>query len=98
MKRLIEIALAVFIFNALFWKDLSVIWFYRLWAIYFFLLILYIWKEDKLNFSKFFLFEASIYNIIDEFTSDGSIVKKEHALVLIVIPFIWYIKKIFKKW
>ena len=94
---IIRLALILFLFNALFWKELSVIWFFRLWVIIFFLLILYIWKDDKNNFEKFVLLEFSIYNVVEEFTKDGSIIRKEHALIIILVPFFWYLKKIFKK-
>lgn len=97
MKYLVKIVLILFVFNALFQSELSVIWFFRLWTVIFLLLILYIWWNDKKNFEKFVLFEFGLYNAIEEFTKDGSIVRKEHALVIIIVPFIWYLKKIFKK-
>ena len=94
---IIRLSLILFLFNALFWKELSVIWFFRLWTVIFLLLILYIWKLDKTNFEKCVLFDFGLYNVIEEFTKDGSIVRKEHALILLLAPFIWYLKKIFKK-
>ena len=70
-------------------------WFYRMWSVFFCLLILYIWNTDRLNFEKFVLLDFSIYNIVDEFMYDGSIVKPEHAIVIILIPFIWFLKNKF---
>ncbi len=61
-------------------------------AFYLSLICFYIYYKDKGSFVKMFLFELSIANIIKEIALDPGILTLPEALLIVIIPSIWYFK------
>lgn len=72
--------------------------FHKLTAIYFSLICLYIYLKDRESFIKILLFEFSIINVYKEFYGNPSILSREEALMIVIVPTIWYFTKRNKTW
>lgn len=67
-------------------------------AFYLSLICLYIFKKEKGSFIKFFLFELSVFNIVKELFLDPGKLELREALLIIILPSIWYFKEKNKTW
>lgn len=67
-------------------------------ACYLFLICFYIFKQEKGSFVKFVLFELSIANMIKELFLDPRKLTLGEALLIVIIPSIWYFKVKNKTW
>jgi hypothetical protein len=72
--------------------------FHKLTAIYFSLICFYIYSKEKQSFIKMLLFEFSILNVIKEFFGNPSELSLFEALMIVIIPTIWYFKTKNKIW
>lgn len=61
-------------------------------AIFILLICTYIYLQEKQSFVKFVLFELSMANFIKEMFLDTSLLTLGEALLIVIIPFIWYLK------
>lgn len=102
MKILLYLATIVSIITYSFWgqikEETGVSIFYIGNALFISLLCLYMFLKDKKSFIKFFLFELSIANLIKELFLDPTRLTLGEALLIVIIPFIWYIKLNYDKY
>lgn len=92
MKYLLYIATIVSIITYSFWIYLPKGFFYFGNAFFISLICLYIYLQDRRSFIKFILFELSVANLIKELFLDPTKLTLMEALLIVIIPFIWYIK------
>lgn len=67
-------------------------------SFYLSLICFYIFKQERGSFIKMFLFELSIANIIKELFLDPGVLTLPEALLIVIIPSIWYFKEKNKTW
>ena len=72
--------------------------FHKLTAIYFSLICFYIYSKEKQSFIKVLLFEFSVLNVFKEFFGNPSKLSLIEALMIVIIPTIWYLKTKNKTW
>lgn len=72
--------------------------FHKLTAIYFSLICFYIYKKEKQSFIKVMLFEFSVLNIWKEFFGNPSELNLLEALMIVIVPAIWYFTVKNKTW
>lgn len=70
----------------------------KLVAIYLALICTYNYIKEKNSFIKFLLFELSIINVLKEFFLNPGELTLEQALMIVVLPTIWYFKEKNKTW
>lgn len=93
MRFLPNIALILAIINGCFWRFFPKGSYYIINAIFVFLLACIVYYEIKVNsFLKFIIFEFALYSVIDEVFFDGAVCTLFDALILIITPFIWWLK------
>lgn len=61
-------------------------------AIFIALICAYIYLQEKQSFVKFVLFELSLANFIKELFLDASVLTLGEALLIVIVPLIWFIK------
>lgn len=66
--------------------------FYHGNAVFIGIICTYLYILDRKSFIKFVLFELSIANITKELFLDPTKLTKEEALLIVIVPFIWYLK------
>lgn len=102
MKILLYLATLISIVTYSFWQqikeitDVSV--FYIGNALFISLICFYIYLQDRKSFIKFLLFELSVANLFKEIFLDPGILTLSEALLIVIIPFIWYIKLKYDKY
>ena len=74
------------------WTYLYKGFFYHGNAVFIGLICTYLYTLDKKSFIKFTLFELSVANIIKELFLDPTKLTKEEALLIVIVPVIWYLK------
>lgn len=94
VNRLLWIATIISIVAFSFWRYLWDYAFYHIIAIFIFLLSLIIFIQNKRLFIAFFLFSASIGNLLDELFFGNTTTTKNEIIFALTIPLIWYIKKL----
>jgi len=92
MKYILYLATIVSIITYSFWTYLPKNFFYYGNALFLSLICSYIYLQDKKSFIKFVLFELSIANVIKELFLDPGKLRVEEAILIVIIPFIWYLK------
>ena len=92
LKILLYIATIVSIITYSFWTYLSKGFFYFGNALFISIICTYIYLGDKRSFIKFVLFELSLANIIKELFLDPGKLTIGEALLIVIVPFIWYLK------
>lgn len=102
MKWLLYLAFIVSLITWSFWtyiKDYTGVQiFYVGVAIFILLLTLYMYILEKGSFIKFLLFELSVANLIKELFLDPGKLTLEEAMLIVYLPFIWYITMKNKTW
>lgn len=97
MKWVLYLALAISIITYSFWtqiKELTGIGiFYIGNSLFISMICFYLFYQDRKSFIKFFIFELSIANLIKELFLDPTILTLEESLLIVIIPFIWYLRK-----
>jgi hypothetical protein len=53
---------------------------------------MYLYLTDKKSFIKFFLFELSLFNFVNELFLDPKVLSLAEALLIVTIPLIWYLR------
>lgn len=109
-KLILYLAIILSIFTYNFWIYLPKHSFYIGNSIVVALLSIYLFKEDKKSFIKFFIFELSIANLMKEiiiFLNYHKLIEVngiepgklslEEASLLVIVPFIWYLKVSYDK-
>ena len=85
-----------------FWKTIKdsfgIVMFDVTIALFLSLICFYIYKQEKESFIKMFLFELSIANIIKELFLDPGVLTLPEALLIVIIPSLWYFKTENKTW
>lgn len=51
-----------------------------------------LYKDNRKSFIRFLIFELSIVNLIKELCLDPGKLQLGEALLIVIIPFIWYLK------
>lgn len=92
MKYLLYIATIVSIITYSFWTYLPKGFFYFGNSFFISLICTYIYFQDRKSFIKFFLFELSVANLIKELFLDSGKLTLLEALLIVIIPFIWYLR------
>lgn len=96
MKWLLYLALIISIITYSFWEQIKELTgigvFYMGNALFITLICFYIFKKDKKSFITFVLFEVSFANLIKEIALNQSVLTLGEALLIVIIPFIWYLK------
>ena len=92
MKLVLYIATIISILTYSFWTYLPKGSFYYGNALFITLLCTYLFLTDKKSFIKFFLFELSLFNFVNELFLDPKVLSLTEALLIVIIPLIWYIK------
>lgn len=102
MKALLYLATLISIVTYSFWQqikemtDVSVFFIGN--ALFISLICFYIYLQDKKSFIKFLLFELSVANLFKELFLDPGKLTLSEALLIVIIPFIWYIKVKYDKY
>ena len=95
-KYLLWIAFIVSLITYSFWgyiKELTGIRIFYLGVATFILLLSYqIRKDDKKSFIRFLIYELAFANLIKELILEPGKLKLGEALLIVIIPFIWYLK------
>lgn len=96
MKIILYLATIISIITYSFWtqieKKTEVNVFYMGNALFITLICMYMFFTDKKSFIKFVLWELSVANLIKEVFLDPTILTLEEALLVVIVPFIWYLK------
>ena len=93
MKWILYIATIISLATYSFWTLIPIDYFFYYGnAFFIFLLCLYLYLTDKKSFIKFFLFELSLFNLINELFLDPKVLSLTEALLIIIIPSIWFLK------
>lgn len=92
MKWLLYIALLISILTYQLWSFLPKGSFYIGNAIFLLLICFYIYIQEKKSFVKFVLFELSLANFINELFFDTAVLTLGEALLIVIVPLIWFIK------
>ena len=102
MKILLYLATLISIITYSFWQQIKEVTeisvFYMGNALFISLICFYIYMQDRRSFIKFFLFELSVANLIKELFLDPGKLTLSEALLIVIIPFIWYIKVNYDKY
>ncbi len=62
------------------------------------LICIYNYIKERNSFIVFLLFELTIFNVIKEFFLDPGVLTLEQAMMVVVLPTIWYFKEGNKTW
>lgn len=102
MKGFLYLALLLSLIAYNFWIKIKEVTglevFHIMTAFYLACICFYIFKQEKESFIKFVLFELSVANIIKELFLDPGKLTLEEALLIVIIPSIWYFKTKNKTW
>lgn len=95
MKWVLYLATLISIITYSFWQQIKQLTDFSIFyignALFISLICFYMYYNDKKSFIKFFIFELSVANLIKELFLDPSILTLGEALLIVVIPFIWYL-------
>lgn len=102
MKFILYLSLIISIITYSFWQQIKDYTGYSVFyignALFILLICFYLYYSDKKSFIKFFIFELSIANLIKELFLDPTVLTLEEALLIIFIPFIWYLRIVYGKY
>lgn len=102
MKWLLYLAFIISLITWSFWtyiEDYTGVQIYHIGvAVFITLLTLNIYLIEKESFIKFLLFELSVTNLIKELFLDPGKLTLEEAMLIVYLPFIWYITRKNKTW
>ena len=97
MKILLWISLIISIITYSFWgmikEQTGVSIFYMGNALFIFLICGYIYIQDKNSLVKFLFIEFSFINLIKELFLDPTKLELREALIIVIAPLIWYLRK-----
>ena len=96
MKWILYLALIVSIITYSFWGQIKEVFNFSIFyfgnALFITLICGYLYLADKKSFIKFLLLELSVANLIKELFLDPSVLTLGEALLIVFVPFIWYLK------
>lgn len=92
MKSILWIGLAVCFSYGFFWRELFQNAYFKLQAISFFLLSIYVFLNDRKSFICYLWFSFSFSNLLDELFFNPLIIGLNEKLFTITVPIIWIIK------
>lgn len=95
-KFILWIGLAVCFTYGFFWRDLFKDSYFKLQAISFFLLSLYLILNDRKSFICYLWACYSFNNLIDELIGDPTHININEKLIIVLSPTIWIIINIWK--
>lgn len=96
-KIILYIALILSIVTYLFWELFPKGFFYIGNAITIFLLCTYLFYNDKKSFVKFCFFQLSLSNLIQEICNKNTTLEFSELLLILIVPFIWYVRNILRQ-
>lgn len=92
MKWILYIALLISVITYQIWEILPKGYWYYGNAIFVLLISLYLYLQEKKSFVKFVIVELSFANFINELFFDTSTLTFGEALLIVIVPLIWFIK------
>jgi hypothetical protein len=95
-KLILYIALVVSIATYLLWQFMPKGYFYIGNAITILMLCTYLFYNDKKSFVKFCFFQLSLSNLIQEICNSNTKLEFSELLLILIVPFVWYIRNVLK--
>lgn len=95
-KSILYIALILSIVTYLFWELIAFKIFYIGNALVIFLLCTYLFYNDKKSFVKFCFFQLSLSNLLQEICNSNTTLEFSELLLILIVPFIWYVRNVLK--
>ena len=102
MRWVLNLALLISIITHSFWQQIKEITDFSIFyignALFISMICFYLYNTDKNSFIKFLIFELSVANLIKELFLDPGILTLTEALLIVIVPFIWYLRKSYGKY
>lgn len=95
-KLILYIALILSIATYLLWELLPKGYFYNGNALVILMLCTYLFYNDKKSFVKFCFFQLSLSNLIQEICNSNTILEFSELLLILIVPFVWYVRNVLK--
>ena len=95
-KLILYIALVLSVVTYLLWELLPKGSFYIGNSLVIFLLCTYLFFNDKKSFVKFCFFQLSLSNLIQEICNSNTILEFSELLLILIVPFVWYVRNVLK--
>jgi len=95
-KKILYIGLILSIITYLFWGYFGDYVFFLGNAITILLLCTYLFYNDKKSFVKFCFFQLSLSNLIQEICNSNTKLEFSELLLILIVPFVWYVRNVLK--
>lgn len=95
-KLILYIGLILSIVTYLFWESFGDYVFFLGNALVVSMLCTYLFYNDKKSFVKFCFFQLSLSNLIQEICNANTTLKFSELLLILIVPFIWYVRNVLK--
>ena len=95
-KSILYIGLILSIVTYLFWEFFGDYVFFLGNAITILILCTYLFYNDKKSFVKFCFFQLSLSNLIQEICNSNTILEFSELLLILIVPFVWYVRNVLK--
>jgi len=96
MKRLLYIATVIVLVDYLFWEQMEIFLGFQVFeilkALFLWMLCIFIFMQNRKSFICFFLFCASLNDLVDEVTGNWDKLYLSEAFLILILPLLWALK------